>query len=328
MHRLSMQSTSKMRRSVRPELVEGRTIGNDSVRASTGSARTVLTMLWFVFFISPFNLSPPPALAVEKDRDPVTLRVVAINPSADKAQTVPVRIDLPTEVTPKDVIDHGELTVEFDDDRSVYYVYKSDVQLQPKETKVFEVVVRDLWFIPQERLDQLRSYSDLVLKRLDGTEHYDSAKRLHELILQRLDEIAAGQVDETIGRKTRIGNYRRNLLTIDQIKEDLAKMEKLLSFTGGPPVPEMLKESRLKADAPSTTTTWLVIFMIVIFMGMLGGLFFFTWHRKAQDSQDLTSVAQLTFPEVSSGGEGSPVEGEDAQKPPSSTAPADGKKAA
>ncbi len=310
MHRLSMQSMNKT--------------GLGGVRrGNQGLAGVVLILLSLALPCSPL-LSP--VFAVEKDRDPVTLRVVAINPSAEKIQTVPVRIDLPTEVTPKDVIDHGELTVEFDDDRSIYYVYKSDVQLQPKETKVFEVIVRDLWFIPQERLDQLKSYADLVLKRLKGTEHYDSAEKLHGLILQRLDEVAAMQVDETISRKTRIGNYRRNMLTIDQIKEDLAKMEKLLSFTGGPPIPEMLKESKLKSDAPSTTTTWLVIFMIVIFLGMLGGLFFFTWHRKAQDSQDLTSIAQLTFPEVPAGSDGGPAEGDGSSKP--SSEEAGGKKAA
>ena len=88
------------------------------------------------------------------------------------------------------------------------------------------------------------------------------------------------QSDETISRRQRIGGYRKNLLVMDAIKEDLARMEKLLSFTGGPPIPEMLEESPLKSDAPSTTTTWLVIFLIVIFMGLLAGQFFFTWQRR------------------------------------------------
>jgi hypothetical protein len=70
------------------------------------------------------------------------------------------------------------------------------------------------------------------------------------------------------------------MVLLAAVKDDLTRLEKLLSFTGGPPVPSMLEESPLKSDAPSTTTTWLVIFLIVIFMGLLAGQFFFTGQRR------------------------------------------------
>ena len=72
-------------------------------------------------------------------------------------------------------------------------------------------------------------------------------------------------------------------------------MEKLLSFTGGPPVPEMMEHSPLKSDAPSTKTTWLVIFLIMIFMGLLAGQFFFTWQRRVK-SETHTGGAMDAFP--------------------------------
>ena len=218
--------------------------------------------------------------ATTVDREPVTMRVVAVNPSAEKTRTVPVRIDLPQEVKPDDILDHGELEVEFDTDRSTYYVFKADVQLAPKQTKVFEVVVRDVWFIPEEELTGLRTHTNLMLEKLKPSEYYPFAQQLGSSILKRLEGIETMQKDETIGRKQRIGSYRMNLQALKVIKEDLARMEKLLTFTGGPPVPEMMEESPLKSDAPSTTTTWLVIFLIVIFMGLLAGQFFFTWHRR------------------------------------------------
>jgi hypothetical protein len=96
------------------------------------------------------------------------------------------------------------------------------------------------------------------------------------------------QGDETISRKQRIGSYRTHLQTLQAVKEDLARMEKLLTFSGGPPVPEMLEESPLKADAPSTTTTWLVIFLIITFMGLLAGQFFFTWQRRVKMTPEAT----------------------------------------
>ena len=89
------------------------------------------------------------------NREPVTMKVVAVNPSAEKIKTVPVRIDLPQEITPADVLDRGEMDLEFDMEHSTYYVQKTEVQLAPKQTRVFEVVVRDVWFVPDEELEGL-----------------------------------------------------------------------------------------------------------------------------------------------------------------------------
>ncbi len=236
----------------------------------------------------------PPAMAAP-DREPVTLSVVTVNPSADKTHTVPVRIDLPAEITPGDVLDTGALKLEFDDARSIYYVYREKVELAPKETKVFEVMIRDVWFVADDQLASLRNYTQTVFGRLEGTEYYEPGQQLGQSILRRLDQIAAIQNDETLSRKSRIGAYRIHLRMIDEIKEDLARMEKLLTFTGGPPVPEMLEESPLKSDAPSTTTTWLVIFLVVIFVGLLGAQFFFTWHRRTQVTQELDVVRRQAF---------------------------------
>ena len=222
------------------------------------------------------------AEAAPAEREPVIMRVIAVNPSGEKSRTVPVRIDLPTEVKPTDILDAGDLEVEFDTERSLYYVHKDDVQLAPKQTRVFEVIVRDVWIIPDQELEGLKGHTALMLSRLENSEYYPFAKQLGESITGRLEDIQAMQADDAIGRKQRIGAYRTNLQTLGVVKEDLARMEKLLSFTGGPPVPEMMEESPLKSDAPSTTTTWLVIFLVVIFMGLLAGQFFFTWQRRVK----------------------------------------------
>jgi hypothetical protein len=235
------------------------------------------------------------ASAAQGEREPVILKVVVVNPSLDKTKTIPVRIDLPAEVAPEHVLDKGDLSIDYDSERGIYYVYKEAVELAPKETRVFQVVVRDLWFIPEGTLESIRSYTQILLGRLKGTEYFQAAQELGNSILLRLEQIEAQQNDETLSRKTRIGNYRRHTQIIKEIKEDLLRMEKLLSFTGGPPVPEMLKESPLKSDAPSQTTTWLVIFLILIFLGLLGGQFFFTWHRRLKTTQELAAIRQATF---------------------------------
>jgi len=226
------------------------------------------------------------------------LNVVVVNPSEDKAKTIPVRMDLPQEVTPADVLERGELALEYDDDRRLYYVFKDGLELKPKETRVFKVTLRDKWFVPQEQLERLSSYTNLLLEKLKPTEYYASASQLGAGILKKLEGIEAMQDDEALSRKSRIGGYRTSLQTIEAVEEDLARMEKLLTFTGGPPVPELLEESPLKSDAPSRTTTWLVICLIVVFIGFLGGQFFFTWHRRTQAAQELNLVRTAAFAPV------------------------------
>ena len=247
---------------------------------------------------------PRHAQAVEAQREPVTMKVVAVNPSADKTKAVPVRIDLPAEIKPADILDHGELEVDFDTERSLWYVHKDDVQLTPKQTKVFEIVVKDVWFIPDAELDGLKGHTKLLLSRLENSEYYPFAQQLGGSIIERLEGIQTMQGDEAIGRKQRIGAYRTNTEALKVVKEDLTRMEKLLSFTGGPPIPEMMEESPLKSDSPSTTTTWLVIFLVVLFMGLLAGQFFFTWQRRVKMMPEFTGEqASPNGPQAEGGSE-------------------------
>ena len=232
------------------------------------------------------------------EREPMTMRVVAVNPSAEKTKTVPVRIDLPQEIKPADILDQGDLDVEYDTEHSLYFVHKEDVVLAPKQTLVFEVVVKDVWFIPDTDLAGLKNHAQILTKRLEKSEYRDAAMQLGTSIIGRLDEIQKGQEDESIGKKQHIGAYRRNLLALGVIKEDLTRMEKLLSFAGGPPVPRMLEESPLKSDAPSTTTTWLVIFLILIFMALFAGQFFFTWQRRLKTVSGFSEEQEAPGPDA------------------------------
>ena len=241
----------------------------------------------FAFFLIAgllsYSHSIPTALsAPNPDRETVTISVVAANPSADTPKTFPIKIDLPQEVTPEGVIDAGGLKLTFDDQKSTYFLYMQEVVLKPKETRIFNVVVKDVWFIKNKTLEDLEKHGNLILDRLKDSEYYDSGKEIMASIKTRLDEIVKKQSDETLSQKVRIGQYRYNLQTIVQIKEDLAKMEKLLTFQGSIPVPELLEKSKLKSDAPSTKTTWLIILSIMVFMALLGSQFYITWQRRVK----------------------------------------------
>ena len=261
------------------------------------TARGIKASLAAAFFLL---LPLLPAWSQSAEKEPVTISVVAANPSKEKTQTMPVKIDLPQEIKPEDILEKGDLDVQYDDQRSIYFLFNKEISLKPLETRVFNVLVRNVWIIPQTKLDELRSYSQMLLGRLKNSEYFDTAKKLTDGITEKLDGIATRQKDETIGQKQKIGAYRVNIQTVEKVKEDIAKLEKILTFQGGPPVPEMLQESKVKSDAPSTKTTWLIIFSIVVFIALLGAQFFFTWHRRATSEKAFANQQKQKLPGSSS----------------------------
>ena len=226
------------------------------------------------------------------------LRVIAVNPSETEIKTTQVKIYLPKEVTPNNIIDLGGLNLEFDESKSIYYVYRKGVELNPRETKLFEVEIEDVWRISESELKSVTRRTDRILAQLEDTDYYAEAASMVDTIYERIDEVKEGQNDDAISRESHIGLYRSNLDVMKRIKQDVDKLEKLLIYTGGPPAPEMLEESSLKADAPTTTTTWFIIFLIIGFIGLLGFVFFYTWQKQSKTAQDAIYEAKKTsFPE-------------------------------
>jgi hypothetical protein len=265
----------------------------DAIRTSTD----VLTNV----FEAKFGGVDKPVVVTSLEPGSVKFRIVALNPSKTKTQKTEIKYYLPAEVKPKDISDTAGLDLEYDSEKSIYYVYKPDLELSPGEMRVFEVEVEDIWFLEQNKLLELKNRTDIVLGKLETTPYYTKAKEIADTIYPRLDEIALSQKDDSINREQHIGIYRQNLLTLGQVKEDIARMEKILVTAGGPPAPEMLAKTKIKADEPSKTMTWIVICTVIIFTGLLAGVLFFTWHRQARISkEELLSAKKSAFPESGS----------------------------
>jgi len=225
-------------------------------------------------------------------RENIEMGIVAVNPSSDKEQAVTIKTYLPQEVTPEAIVDAAGLDIDFDAEQSLYYVYKNDVLLKPSETKTFNIELRDVWIIPQGRLDSLRAQAQSVISRLEGSPFYESARLLGDTIYRTLDTVAITQNDTTVSRKSHIGIYRNNLLIVNQIKEDIDRLEKQLAVASSLPKPDVLEESQLKTESPTESTSWMIIFIIMLFIGMLAGVFFFTWHAQAHATKDLIASAR------------------------------------
>ncbi|MFA5157334.1 MAG: Ser-Thr-rich GPI-anchored membrane family protein [Candidatus Omnitrophota bacterium] len=266
------------------------------VRGRTETINSVVDML-LKLFESKFGGAEAPVVSMGIETGSVVFRIYAANPSKTKTQQVDIKHYLPQEVKPKDIIDSNGLDIEFDHDRSIYYVYKQGVELAPSEVRSFQVEVEDIWFIPKNNLDDMRERTDTIMAKLENTDYYVRAKEIADSIYIRLNEIAAAQDDEGISRSQHIGIYRQNVETVGRIKEDIAKLEKILATAGGPLAPEMLAKSKIKAESPTKTVTWIVIFTIIIFVSLLAGVLFFTWHGQAGHArEELLAAKKSAFP--------------------------------
>ena len=251
----------------------------------------------FISLFSPFKLSAQES--EEALTGTIKFRLMAVNPSKTKTQKINLMTYLPAEIQQRDVLDSGGLELEYDSQKSAYYVFKNGVELAPSEIKKVEVEVRDVWNIRKRTLSEFKGRTETLMQKLEKTDYYPKAKEIAESIYATLDDIEKSQGDQTVSQHQHIGIYRQNLLLLDRIKEDIARLEKALATAGGPLAPEMLTKTKIKADEPSKAMTWIVIFSIVIFTGLLAGVLFFTWYRQSRlTKEDLLAAKKAAFPDA------------------------------
>ncbi len=270
-------------------------------------SQLLICILSLVFVLGPGSLVTGQETA---SKEPIEMSVVIMNPSKTKTQSVPIKMYLPTEVKPTDIVNPAGLDVEFDTDQSIYYLFKESVLLKPGETRTYNVEIRDVWVVPQDELNALKEQTKFVVKRFEGNEFYEVAQKLGETIQKSIVTVERTQNDTNVSRRRHIGIYRDNLGIIGQVKENIAMLEKKLMLPKARPIPEILETPEVKTDAPSKTTTWMIIFIIMLFVGMLAGVFFFTWQTQAHFTKNLISSAKnMVFPKRGS----SPGEEEDTE---------------
>ncbi|MFA5356752.1 MAG: hypothetical protein WC301_05035 [Candidatus Omnitrophota bacterium] len=267
------------------------------VRGKTENINSVVNLL-LRLFESQFGGEDAPVVSVGLESGSVIFRIMVANPSKTKRQEVDIKYDLPQEVKPRDIIDSGILDLEYDAARSIYYAYRPRLELAPSEIRVFEIEVEDVWLIPERQLESLKKRTEDIVKRLENTDYYERGAKTADSIFKRLDEIAVTQKDDTVSRERHIGIYRTNLIILEEIKDDITALEKALATAGGPLAPDMLSKTKIKSESPTKTMTWILIFIVITFIGLLAAVLFFTWHHQARIvKEEFIAAKKSAFPE-------------------------------
>ena len=194
----------------------------------------------------------------------VILRILVINPSKTQVRTIPFKYNLPREVKPNHIMDKGDLELIYDPQQGAYVVSK-DLELKPGESKRLSVEIEDIWNIDERETRSLENQSKKFLAILKDSSFYERAQFLADKIDKDLKDILERQkATATVNPEEHISVYRENTRTLELVKQDILEMERLSTQVG-----------RI-----SPISTWWMIILIVLFLGLLSLAFFFIWHKK------------------------------------------------
>ena len=163
----------------------------------------------------------------------VIIKAMAINPSKDKAQEVPIKTYLPMEVKPENILNREEVEIGFDTARSLFYAEKK-VTLKPGESYTLMVHIEDIWKVPEDELNRLEEQAEGAMKILQGSSSYDVAKLLYQNIKSSLEMIKVRQEDETQSPQEHIANYRLSLKLLEDSRKDLNSLKDFAVVSPGP----------------------------------------------------------------------------------------------
>jgi len=212
----------------------------------------------FLFFICSLLLAQPAQAGI-------TMRLMAVNP-ADNEQTVPIKVYLPLEVKPEDIIYKDDLEVTYDTQQGSYYVF-GEYLLKPKEVLEKEVEIKDVWVIDATQIALLRQEAKETLENFQKTNFVDKANVIYNGIDKKLQEVEKMQEISAASPGYKISNYRNSVSLLASAKADLMAAKTLLSEV---------------APKGLARVTWKIIVFIIIFLGILSAGFFFIWQRQTK----------------------------------------------
>jgi len=169
-----------------------------------------------VFILAFFWLFPSVSSYAESD---VKFKVLAVNPSESQPLKSTITQVLPAEINPEtDIIDKAGLEVRFDKGNKVYMLV-GEVDLKPRESKTFEIRIRDVWKITPEQAEKTKKDLEEQINALKSTKYYDTAKLLYEKAQEGIDRIMEEQ-SRPVGMKQHIELYRAHVQQLENIQSN------------------------------------------------------------------------------------------------------------
>lgn len=207
----------------------------------------------------------------------INLVIKAVNPLDSMERKEKIIKYLPEGLEPDAIMDQQGFAVHFDPEKRAYFL-QQEVNLQPKETKVFTVKIFDRWNIPDLKLNNYDQEKAKLFSYLEPTEYKEPADYLQKEISRFLAEIRDNQSAD-LPVKDRISNYAENLKREQAIKLNLLELERMATLVKER---EQTPEKLLKKLVPDDATTWRIIYGTIIFLSIFSALTYMLWWGQSK----------------------------------------------
>ena len=177
---------------------------NDLCRLTRFILLTFWTVLW---------AAPPPGNTAEES---IKIKIIAVNPSDTKNLKTKIEQILPPELKPDDVLDKAGMEVRFDPEKKQCWLTQ-EVELTPKETRTFEVAIRNVWAISGDEIGEVRAELEKGAAALKTTKYAATGKLVFEKAMETLGRIEEEE-SKAIGIKQRIELYRAHRKELDNLR--------------------------------------------------------------------------------------------------------------
>ncbi len=157
----------------------------------------------------------------------VILKILVVNPSQTETQTVPVKVYLPKEVSPEDILDLEDLKLDYDTDKNSYYAY-NQVELGPGESIVKRVRMEDIWVVPEAELSTYLGQAKQLVAELEASPYAEEGAAFYLAVDSKVQEILETQKKTKSDPAKHIEAYRNSTSLIASIKKDLSALERYL----------------------------------------------------------------------------------------------------
>ena len=179
---------------------------------------------------------------------------------------------------PEDVSGDDRVEVRYDAERSACYLFSEGIAVGPNETVNIEVLVADRWIVAPGRYALLETKATNVQAKavLAGR---DDVKNQAQALLNQLVTVRAAE-RPPFGDEY-IADYHRKVEDVDRIEEELLKLEARMAPSQERPIFDASVLNQV--EAPSRSTTWIIVFTVIGFLFFFSVLLFLRWYGKAKD---------------------------------------------
>lgn len=206
------------------------------------------------------------------------LHIKITNTSPTEKRPIPLRHEFPPELRVTDVLDAGGLQVGVDAVKHVCYAYLPEaLELEPKGERVFDVKIKDPWALPSGKLSRLEARLNEILNITREKESYKAVTVQAQAVMKELEEVKARKGPGVVNDQY-VAFARKQLADVRSIEGRVQRLEEFFqpnekAIPGGP---------IMDVPRPDKRTTWVIIYIILGFLGIFSLLFFLRWFGKGK----------------------------------------------